>query len=315
MVCLLILVVTALLVLVVLLFHQRHHGRLTVRWWGLVLLAAFAGASFPLSVVTTLYFLIQSKFMGPYELALWITDGWRQYGRYAAVVWLVGFPLVILLKGIVFTARQDAVRSISVAILIMLPLTVIDSSLFWVGNKSEKTQRLTSISPDGLRRVTAIGTQSRDSVTYTLVCEDNVPHPWLARRLASTEINFIELLGKPLMAPVTDSSILSHVWPNYEAPHLSLLESTRLAWSPDNLVVALIDSFEKPPIAWHPLIAYDFFRKKAVIIDFDELWIGPNEELCRPIGPAIERKMEPFDRLLDEHGGLAPQPAATGSGE
>ncbi len=184
--CLAIAIVLALLVLVVLILHQRHHGRLTFKWWAVPVLVAFAAASFPQSIITTLYFVIQSKFMAPYELALWITDDWREYGRYAAFIWVLGFPLVILLKGIVFTTRADAVRSIAVAILIMLPLTVIDSSLFWAANRAEKTERISSVSPDGQSRVTAIGTEgAKHSIVTNILCEDNVPHPWLARPLAA----------------------------------------------------------------------------------------------------------------------------------
>jgi hypothetical protein len=276
--CLIILVVLAMGILAALTLHQRYHRRLTFRWWGLVLLAVFALASFPLSIDTTLYFLIQSKLMGPYELALWITDAWRQNGRYVAVVWLIGFPLVILLKGVAFTTRADAIRSIAAVILIMLPLTVIDSSLFWVGNRAENRHQWTAVSPDGRLRATATVTNRRDDCRYTLACEDNVPHPWLARPLTSLTA------PRDLITVSADGS-----GPDPASPWAGV----RLVWSKDSAVVCLLG------VGDFALFAYDFSRDQALSV------LNPQQESARPEGFYVSEFKDVVDRLISEHGGLA----------
>jgi hypothetical protein len=311
MACLAIVVVLALVALVVLMMHQWRRKRLTLRWWAVPAILIVGAASFPQSVVTTLYFLIQAKVMAPYDLALWITDAWREYGRYAAFVWVVGFPFILWRKGVVFDARRDAVRSVAVAILIMLPLTVFDSSMFWAANRPEKTDRISSVSPDGRRWVIAIGTQERYSTRYTLLSEENVPHPWLARHLAS--VVYPRLHDGPGFK-FTGLFTFPRLGPDPQGFHMTQLWGEQLAWSADSRVVILIAAMGNEPGKWAPYLAYDFSGPEALIFAYGDF---SNVEYLtrRPIDDEVfAEKKKALELLLNEHGGLAPQaPAVTGS--
>jgi hypothetical protein len=301
MACLAIVVVLALVGLVVLMMHQWRRKRLTLRWWAVPAILIVGAASFPQSVVTTLYFLIQAKVMAPYDLALWITDAWREYGRYAAFVWVVGFPLILWRKGVVFEARRDAVRSAAVAILIMLPLTVFDSSLFWAANRAEKTDRISSISPDGLLRVTATAVVVENYAMHLeMVSEENASHPLVARRLASVGDIYwhwqAPILGLNAGTDFWDKGPLSRLFPEPDPYNSRPFDGCRIVWSSDSRVVYLLGGPD-PPYA-SCVTYYDFSRNEGWTVSPGEI-------------PPVLLYGDNLNKILVEHGGLAPQVGTT----
>jgi hypothetical protein len=281
--CLALTVLLSLLVLAVLAIHQYRRKRLTVRWWGAALLAVFTLASFPLTIITTAYFLIQSHFLAPDDLGLWITGAWQDYGRYASLAWVVGFPLVIKLKGVEFASPRHAGWSIGIAIAIMLPLTVADAAVFWVDTQTGQRTEISAVSPDGAWLATAVRTGNPAVCRYTLVSEENVRRPWLSRTLASVTIGTPEELAAlgPPEAPGAQPS----------------LDMDRLAWSRDGQIVALWRGGQV-------MIVYDFSRGGALTLS-DPAWVqeGETGEAERP--GRWRRFREAAERLMQEHGGAA----------
>jgi hypothetical protein len=290
--CLTLTVLLSLLALAVLAIHQYRRKRLTMRWWGAVLLAVFALASFPLTVITAAYFLLQNRFLAPNDLGLWIISTWQDYGRYASLVWVVGFPLVIKLKGVQFASARHAGWSIGIAIAIMLPLTLLDSSAFWASIVMDLRTEVSAVSPDGLVRVTAIRTERSNFCHYSLVSEENISRPWLSRSLATVTVSREDLAAARPSEPAAGEPAMIQ---------------DRLAWSRDSRVVAL----------WRdalPMAAYDFSRGLAFTLSDPEWGVegeaGPEAALAR-----WRRLSEAIDRLMREHGGAADGAAPAGAGE
>jgi hypothetical protein len=278
--CLVILVALALAVLAVLALHQHRKKRLVLRWWGALVLAISVLASFPLSVITTAAFLIQANLTAPYGPALWITEGWEAHGRFMALAWVLGFPLVIKLKGVEFASRHDAAWSIGVAMAILLPLSALDAATFWMAGYAPDRVRVEAVSPDAQMRVTAIRTHGLGASHYRLIAEKNVPRPWVSQSLGS--------------ASVPDAA-----WPAMGAPQAAeeeaRVEGYRLAWSADSQVIALW--FKDVPLA-----AFDFSRQEGFAIS-DPEWFEEGQSGDEAFRQASIRFRDALQRLMKEHGG------------
>jgi hypothetical protein len=304
MACLIIVVVMALVALLVLMLHQWYHKRLTFKWWVIPVILVVGGASFPQSIVTPLYFIVQIKVLAPYDLALWITDAWREYGRYAAFVWVIGFPLILWRKGITFETRRDAIRSVAVTILIMLPMTVFDANLFWTANQAEKIERISSVSPDGRLRVTAIGTEVERNLNCTLICEDNVPLPWLSRRLHSEKIRFPYWFSNDndmLPWPVPDA--ISRLLSRSDMIRRLPMKGARLVWSADSKVVAFLAPTNQVPDTGFPRFVYDFSRQSQAYFSHAAFYYTG----FRYLGSLDNKYIEDYEFFMTSHGGVVPQ--------
>jgi hypothetical protein len=278
--CLVLIAALALLVLVMLTLHQRRHKRLRLRWWAPPVLVGLVLASLPMSFVTTVYFLIQSTVMAPADLALWITEAWRDVGRFTALIWVIGFPLVIRLKGVEFTTPKDAVRSVVAAIAILLPLTVLDAGTFWMNSALEHRDQVAAVSLDGGLRVTAARSWTSDASRYRLVCEANQPHPFFLRDLGSMKLAYIK-------------------WPDDGGKEGggAPMPGHRLAWSRDGRVVALWF------LDW-PLMAYDFSQGRIMTLT-DAAWALAVPTSSETEDAQAGRFRRALDRLVAEHGGPA----------
>jgi hypothetical protein len=279
--CLTLTVALLLLALAVLVLHQYRRKRLTLRWWGAVLLAASALASFPLSLISTVYLLIQIHLMAPYELGLWITGGWLEYGRYACLAWVVGFPLVIQLKGVEFASRSATAWSIGVAMAVMLVLTAADAALLWDATQPGRRVETSAASPDGAQRATAIRWMLKDTCHYELVVEKNIAHPWLARSLVT-----VTLAPDDLAAGW--SSAAAQTPPSGE---------DRVIWSRDSQVVIVMAAAEGGQV----VAVYDFSQQQALTPAERE---GGDNPTGRP-GRWLQF-VRTVMMLLREHGGEAP---------
>jgi hypothetical protein len=278
--CLVILVALALAVLAVLTLHQHRKKRLVLRGWGALVLAISVLASFPLSVITTAAFLIQANLMAPSGPALWVTEGWEEHGRFMALAWVLGFPLVIKLKGVEFASRHDAAWSIGVVMAILLPLSALDAATFWMAGSATDRVRVETVSPDARVRVTAIRTHRLGASHYRFIAEKNVPRPWVSQSLRS--------------ASVPDAA-----WPamsaSQAAEEVARVEGYRLAWSADSQVVALW--FKEVPLA-----AFDFSRQEGLAIS-DTAWIEEGQSGDEAYRQASIRFRDVLRRLIEEHGG------------
>jgi hypothetical protein len=244
------------------LWLKRRSG-LTFSWWSLVVFMLSILASSP-----RLLFDLMHELWGEVLPPLWLREAWEDYSWPILFLWVLVLGVLLGFRCLRFTSRKTAVIATAVVVASVAPLVLLDWYL--LHNPvfmPDITKVAASVSPDGLKRVTAFQQYYQDAVLYRLEVEENQPWSGSAAILAS----FILCHGGSLPENAT----------------------YQLVWSHDSQVVLLLCQGK-------PAVTHDF-STNTVIREPWETYSGTEKGATD-----FAAFQEQVDALIRAHGGAAP---------
>ena len=240
----------------------KRRSRLVFSWWSLIVFLLSILASSP-----RLLFDFMHDLWGEVLPPLWLREAWKDYSWPILFIWVLVFGLLLCFRCLRFTSRRTAVIATAAVAVLVAPVVLFDwyllhNPIFLPAS----TKEATSVSPDGLKRVTAFQQYYHDAVLYRLEVEENRSWPGSAAILASFYLHHGDL------------------------PKNAVYE---LVWSRDSQVVLFLCQGK-------PAVAHDFSTNAVISEPWETYWGTEKGAMDFAVF------QEQVDALMRAHGGPAP---------
>jgi hypothetical protein len=167
--------------------------------------------SFPFSLVTLAYSLLTEEMVRGHDLALWITNSWRNIGALLALNWVVVFAFLKATKGIIVLSPKTIAASKRVLTGTLIFFTLADAGFFLLFSNFDRPKMVCSaVSPDGSIKATA-GFHGFLDASWFIVLERNAVCPVFAVAAYGDDAppHGANTMGKKMLAWSKDSQVVS----------------------------------------------------------------------------------------------------------